>query len=67
MPENVYVVVGVSKHFTGDCEKEIVGVRIYKLDAIELGQEWVREKNDQFKYEGKNIHASYEIVRRLLK
>lgn len=58
----VTVVKGICRHFTGDCKIHIVGVRINIADAQKLGYEWCQSKNEQFHDEGRNIHASYELV-----
>ena len=66
MKEKVIVVKGICRHFTGDCEIVIVGVRRNATDAQKLGDEWCKDKNEQFKYEGRNVHASYQLVSREL-
>lgn len=67
MKQPVYIVKGIARHFTGDCEISIVGVRIEQKDAQKLGAEWVADKTEQFKAEGRNVHASYELVTRDLR
>ena len=66
MKEQVYIVKGICRHFSGDCKIYIVGVRRNEADARRLGFEWGLEKNQQFKAEGRNIHASYELVQKTL-
>lgn len=67
MNERVFIVKGIARHFTGDCEIEIVGVRREERDARALGAEWVKDQTERFKEEGRNIHASYQLVARILK
>lgn len=67
MKERVFIIKGFARHFTGDCEIEIVGVRREERDARALGAEWVKDQNERFKAEGRNIHASYQLVARILK
>lgn len=64
--EQVHIVVVTRRHFTGDCEIEIVGVRRDKKDAEILGAQVCKDWNEQFHYEGRNIHASYKIDTRPL-
>lgn len=61
MKEFVYVVEGISRHFSGDCNISIVGVRRDAIDARNLGFEWSKERNETYKFAGKNIHASYKL------
>lgn len=62
MKERVFIVKGIARHFTGDCEIEIVGVRREERDARALGAEWVKDQTERFRAEGRNVHASYEII-----
>jgi len=64
MRARVYIVKGIARHFTGDCEISIVGVRAEKKAAQEFGHEWVKDQAEYFKAEGKNVHPSYELVER---
>lgn len=62
----VYIVVVTKRHFTGDCEIEVVGVRKEKRDAQLLGAQVCKDLNDIYHYEGRNIRASYKIETRPL-
>lgn len=64
--EQVHIVVVYKRHFTGDCEIEVVGVRKDKGDAQILGAQVCKDLNEQYHYEGRNIHASYKIETRPL-
>ena len=64
--EQVHIVVVYKKHFTGDCEIEVVGVRKDKRDAELLGAQVCKDLNDFFHYEGVNKHASYKLETRPL-
>lgn len=64
MKSRVYIVKGIARHFTGDVEISIVGVRAEEKAAQRLGSEWAKDQQEQFKAEGRNIHASYELVTR---
>ena len=59
--DRVWVIKGYSKHFTGDVEMEIVGLRREHKDAIGRGHQWAQDKNEQYKNEGKNVHAYYRL------
>lgn len=62
MKERVHVVKGIARHFTGDCEISIIAVRKEERDARMAGSEWVTDQNERFRAEGRNVHASYEII-----
>ncbi len=62
MKQFVYVVTGISRHFTGDYMKIVVGVRLQREDAMKLGADWAKDQNEQFRSEGRNIHASYQVA-----
>lgn len=59
--DRVWVITGYSRHFTGDVEKEIIGLRWDRKDAEKRGHQWSQMKNEQYKEEGKNIHAFYRM------
>ena len=64
MKQRVYIIKGINRHFTGDVEISIVGVRAEEKAAQRLGSEWVKDQTEEHKAEGRNIHASYELVTR---
>jgi hypothetical protein len=65
--EYIYIVVGVHRHFTGDCEQEIITCFKDHRKAQLAGSEWVKDKNEQYHLEGRNIHAYYKIEMRMLR
>lgn len=64
MRQRVYIVKGINRHFTGDTEITIVGVRAEQKAAQHLGAEWVKDQTEENKARGVNVHASYELVTR---
>ena len=59
--EIVHIVRGLSRHFSGDTKIENIAVCRELRDAMNAGSKWVADKNEQYKAEGRNIHASYDI------
>lgn len=59
----IYIVKGVKRHFTGDCEISIVAARREEKDAIKVGAGWAKSENEWAHAQNRNIHASYVIVK----
>ena len=62
MEQLIYIVKGVRRHFTGDCEITIVGARKEERDAIKLGSTWAESENRWYHEQNLNIHVSYEVI-----
>lgn len=60
----LFIIKGINRHFTGDIEISIVGVRADEKAARRLGFDWVMDQQEEHKANGRNIHASYELVSR---
>jgi len=60
--ERIYIVKGIARHFTGDCEVYIVGARRTEAEARMLGHQWSVDKREEYKYNGLNYQTSFEII-----
>lgn len=65
--ETYFIVRGIARHYTGDCKIYIVGVRRERAEAKKLGDQWVVDKQEEYKDAGLNYQTSYEIITTYLK